>query len=110
MKMKLSGVTELKKDLLNQAKMEVVKTAVKYHTASLTEKAQRRVPVDTGFLKRSIIQEISDGGMTGTITAGADYAGYVEKGTRFMEAQPYMEPSFNEVKPAFIKDLERIKK
>ena len=29
MKMKLNGVTELKKDLLNQAKMEVVKTAVK---------------------------------------------------------------------------------
>ncbi len=110
MKMKLSGVTELKKDLLNQAKMEVVKTAVKYHTASLTEKAQRRAPVDTGFLERSITQKIENDGLTGIVTAGAEYAGYVELGTRFMSAKPYMEPSFNEVKPAFIKDLERIKK
>lgn len=110
MKVTLVGAADLKTDLLKASELEKVQEIVKYHTASLTQKAQRRVPVDTGFLKRSIIQEISGGGMTGTVTAGADYAGYVEKGTRFMAAQPYMEPSFNEVKREFLKDLERMKK
>jgi len=48
--------------------------------------------------------------MTGRVKATADYAGYVEKGTRFMAAKPYLEPSLNEVKPGFLDDLKRMKK
>ena len=86
----------------------MVKSIVRYHTSDLNRRAQVKVPVDTGFLKRSIRLSIEGGGLTGKVTAHADYAGYVEKGTRFMRAQPYMEPALNEVKEGFIADLERM--
>ena len=73
-----------------------------------TDKAQRNAPVDTGTLKRSIGIDISDGGMTATVEPTAEYAPYVELGTRFMEAQPHLKPAFEEQKKQFEKDLQKL--
>ena len=71
-------------------------------------KAQQKAPVDTGYLKRSIGLEFTDGGMSAEVEPTADYAPYVELGTRFMEAQPYLGPAFNEQKEKFKKDMKKL--
>ena len=53
--------------------------------------AKANAPVDTGLLRSSIDHKtIEDRAIIGTNT---EYAGYVEKGTRFQKAQPYLEPA-----------------
>ena len=69
--------------------------------------AQRRAPVDTGFLRNSI-QANKIGPAHWRVTVGADYGIYVEYGTRFMGAQPYLIPTVAEVGPAFIAAMRTI--
>ena len=61
----------------------------------------------TGATKRSISLELTAGGFEGHVKSGTDYSGYLEKGTRFMEAQPFMKPAFDEIEPQFIAELRR---
>lgn len=60
--------------------------------AAIERDAQRFAPVDTGELQGSIEAEPPAGGRV-RIVARADYAGYVELGTRHMSAQPYLSPA-----------------
>lgn len=108
MGIKLVGVQELSVALKRNMNMDAVKTAVKFNGSELQKKAEKNAPVDTGNLKRSIGLEIKDGGLTAECRAKAEYAGYVEYGTRRMEAQPYMGPAFNEQKKQFKKDLKEL--
>lgn len=69
--------------------------AAKQTAERVAELAGQFVPVDTGALRRSIRVEVMDD-LTLTVWAGddaVDYAGYVEYGTRFMAAQPFMTPA-----------------
>ena len=50
-------------------------------------------PVDTGTLRRSIHTVLSKGGLRAVVGPSADYAEYVEFGTRYMAARPYMRPA-----------------
>lgn len=56
-------------------------------------------PVDTGRLRSSIgvSQQSGSGGMVTTVEATADYALYVEEGTRYQRAQPYLRPALDQV-------------
>lgn len=56
---------------------------------AIISKAKADVPVDTGNLKRSLYYKILD---DGTLRVGdsADYALFVELGTRKAKAQPYL--------------------
>lgn len=62
--------------------------------------AQTSAPVDTGHLKNSIAADPD--GLTVTVTAGAGYADYVERGTSRMAAQPYLRPAFDALSPDLI--------
>ena len=53
--------------------------------------AQDIVPVDTGALHDSIDYEID--GHRVEIGSGLDYASFVECGTRYQRAQPYLRPA-----------------
>lgn len=53
--------------------------------------AKEAVPVRTGALRDSIDSEVS--GDTVTISAGENYAQYVELGTTARDARPYLKPS-----------------
>jgi HK97 gp10 family phage protein len=64
----------------------------------------------TGHLKRSIGLEISANGLTATVEPTADYAAYVEYGTRFMDAQPYLKPAYTEQLAKFKSDLSKLVK
>ena len=106
----LEGMHELQVKLKKCQNLTAVKTVVKKNGSRLQAKAMKEVPVDTGTLKRSIALEIENSGMTAVTEATAHYAAYQEYGTRFMAAQPYMRPAFNEVKEQFKKDLEKLVK
>ena len=105
---KFEGIAKLNKGLKKRMDMSAVKDTVKLNGSEMQKKAQRNAPVDTGNLKNNIGLEISDGGMTATVEPTAEYAPYVELGTRFMEAQPFLKPAFEEQKKRFEKDLNEL--
>lgn len=97
------GLTDLELDLAKMARGDAVKKAVRDSAAEFTRLAQRKAPVDTGNLQREIrMGKASDGGFTVEVDANADYSGYVEYGTRFMRAQPFMQPALDEEQPKFV--------
>ncbi len=59
--------------------------------------AKRIVPVRTGHLRNSIYSKID--GWVAQIGAEATYAYFVEFGTRFMQARPYLYPAIQEHLP-----------
>lgn len=105
-----NGISELKAKLKDMSKMEAAKKIVKMNGAEMQQNAQRFAPVDTGQLKRSIMLDITDNGMTARTEATVNYAAYVEYGTRYMAAQSYMRPAFNIQKATFINDLQNLTK
>ena len=70
---------------------QAVDTAFKTLGPQLLTQMQGRTPVDTGALKNS--ESMSVGGKQLTLTADTDHCGFVEFGTRYMSAQPYMRPT-----------------
>lgn len=62
----------------------------------------------TGTTGRSITKEVRDGGMTVAVGATMDYNPYTEYGTRYMSAEPILDPSLDVVRPQFVGDLDRI--
>ena len=64
------------------------------HVATVTVEADGGpVPVDTGFLKNSIKGDVDRSKAVGEVAVTAEYAAYVEYGTRHMAAQPYLTPA-----------------
>lgn len=116
---RIDGFDKLEAKLKKSMNMDAVKTVVKGNGAQLQTKAQENAPVGTpqstgipgyvgGTLKRSVELDITDGGLTAEVEPTADYAAYVEYGTRFMEAQPYLKPAYDEQKKKFVKDLNEL--
>lgn len=122
---KVTGFKELEMKLKRNADMQEVKKIVKEHGAKLQSKAQRNAVFKghfeydksvkalvfkepTGNLKRQIGLEIENAGLSAEVEPKADYSAYVELGTRFMQAQPYLGPAFNEQKEKFKKDMKNL--
>lgn len=108
MVIKFNGMAELTAGMRERMDMELAKKAVMLNGSELQQSAMRKAPVDTGQLKRSIMLDISGKGLVATVAPHTDYAAYVEYGTRYMNAQPYIRPAFNEQVVKFKRDLERI--
>ena len=92
-KVKIVGIEKLQKKLIRNMDASAVKTVVQKNGSEMQTKAQQKAPVDTGNLKRSIGLAMRDGGLTAEVEPTAEYAPYVEFGTRFMNAQPYLKPA-----------------
>ena len=107
---KIVGMEKLQRKLKQNVRMDDVKRVVRHNGAEMQTKAQQNAPVDTGTLKRSIGLEIADGGMSAEVEPMAEYAPYVELGTLFMEAQPYLKPAFEEQSKEFRKDMQKLVK
>ena len=105
------GDQELLNALEKMARTDVFKEVVKKNGSSLQKMAQRKAVFtkgySTGATKRSIKLELETSGLEARVKATTNYSGYLEVGTRKMEAQPFMQPAFNEVQPKFIDDLRR---
>lgn len=90
---KVVGVERVVGKLRKNATMDDVKNVVKSNVTEMTRNAQRLAPVDTGHLKGSIVASIDD--LEGSTDVGAHYARYVNDGTRYMGARPFLTSSFD---------------
>ena len=106
--MMFTGLNELQRGLIERSHLEEAKGVVAKYGSKLQTQAQENAPYHSGTLQRSIGLEIKYSGLTASIEATAHYAGYVELGTRFMAAQPYMKPAFNAVKGKFNAELKKL--
>jgi HK97 gp10 family phage protein len=74
----------------------VLHNAMANSVTKVRSTAQEIVPVRTGMLKKSIVDDVSDRPLQGIISVGQPYGEYVEFGTWKMRAQPYMRPAASE--------------
>ena len=120
-RLKIDGLEELQKQLKENATMEDVKKTIHDHGAMLQRKMQTKADFkegyQTGQTKRSIMIEISDGGLKATVGSdptfaetypNTEYAPYVEYGTRFMDAQPFVKPAYEEQAEKFERAMRRL--
>ena len=110
MSFKLVGVEAIQGKLRKNVNLSDVKRVVATNGAELTRNSQRLAPVDTGRLAGSINMSIEDGGMTAVTRDGVNYGKYLDTGTRFMSAQPFMTPAHNLQASKFKRDMEMLVK
>lgn len=91
----------------NAGALPKVVRAVTKNTTEMQYNAQRKAPVDTGFLKRDIHMHIAPNStnVTGSVSGDADYDPYQEYGTRYMPAHPHIRPAYYEQRDKFRRDM-----
>lgn len=104
----ITGVKELKGVIASARRDAPRQTAavVKNNAERIKTSARRRAPVDTWFMHDSIYTRHQ--GLKSIIHSPAPYSGYVENGTRFQDAQPFMFPAVEEIQEQFQKDLQDV--
>ena len=107
---RLEGFKEFQAKLKDSAKLDDVRRAVQYRGSRLQQIAHDLAPNRTGQLQRSITHEERDGGFTAEIAPHTNYAAYVEYGTRYKEARPYIRPAFMQESQGLKEDLKRLMK
>ena len=118
---KIIGHKKLDKKLRENLNMDAVKRVVQKNGDQMNEKmtSLARGTLEGGVFAKgysngdtasSINTVISDGGMTATVEPTTEYAPYPEFGTRFMEAEPYVRPAFEEQVMQFKKDMDKLTK
>ena len=113
-KLKVDGLEELQKKLKDNVTLDDVIKVVRHHGSELQQRMQDNADFSRGYqtgdTKRSIGLEITDGGMAAEAGPETDHSPYVEYGTRYMEAQPFVRPAFDEQKALFKKDMQKLVK
>lgn len=111
-KLKVDGLKELQKALKDKITLDDVKRVVSHNGQQLQTKMQTNADFkkgyQTGATKRSIGLEIQDGGFTAEVGPTTEYAPYLEYGTRYMEAQPFVRPAYEEQKQKFKSDMQKL--
>lgn len=111
---KIEGLQALISDLdARKYSGKQIRNIVMKNGADLQEDAQKRMTKTVAYVKgyskgttrRSTTLTISDDGMKATVAPGTAYFPYVELGTRFMEAEPTLNPAFQKIKQQFYKDV-----
>ena len=112
---RIEGLEELQKQLKKNANMDDVKKVVRYNGTQLQQKIQRNADFkkgyQTGTTKRSVGEAgvvFKDGGLTAESGPTTEYAEYLEFGTRFMDAQPFVKPALEEQSKKFESDLRKL--
>lgn len=109
---RIEGLEELQKKLKKNANMDDVKKVVRQNGSQLQQKIQRKADFQkgyqTGATKRSVTLEFSGDGLTAESGPTTDYAEYLEFGTRFMDAQPFVKPALEEQSKKFESDLRKL--
>lgn len=113
-KIKIEGIEELQKALKENVTMDDVKRVVRQNGTEMHQKIQRNADFDkgyqTGTTKRSIGLDFKDGGFTAEVEPTTEYSPYLEYGTRFMDAQPFVKPGYDEQAKQFKKDMQKLVK
>ena len=113
-KIEIRGMDKLQKALKENVTLDDVKTVVRHNGAEMQSKVQANAEFkkgyQTGTTKRSVGLNITDSGMTAEVEPTTEYSPYLEYGTRFMEAQPFVRPGFEDQAKQFKKDMEKLVK
>ena len=111
---KFEGLAELQKGLAKRIQLDDVKRVIKQNGAELQEKTMQNADFNkgyqTGTTKRSIGLEYKDNNLTAEVEPKTEYSPYLEFGTRFMEAQPFVKPAWEVQKEQFKKDMDKLVK
>ena len=109
---KIEGLDKLQKKLAKDVTMNDVKRVVRQNGAQLQSKIQEKAEFtkgyQTGTTKRSVMLEITDGGFTAESGPTTGYSPYIEYGTRFMDAQPFVQPAHEEQSAKFKSDMQKL--
>lgn len=112
--LKIEGLEELEKSLKQNVKLDDLKRVVRQNGSEMQQKIQRNADFDkgyqTGTTKRSIGLDFKDGGFTAEVEPTTEYSPYLEYGTRFMDAQPFVKPGYDEQAKQFKKDMQKLVK
>jgi len=114
MGVKINGLADLQGALKPNVTMDDVKRIVKTNGDRLTNVMKRQTTsayikgYSTGDTAGSINAEIRDGGLTVAVGATMNYNPYTEYGTRYMSAEPILDPSLEVVRPQYLGDLEKV--
>jgi HK97 gp10 family phage protein len=95
----VEGVEEFQAAMIkleSSMKNEVYRYLVSW-AADVKAEATRTVPVRTGYLRSTIYARVKD--WVVNIGADATYAYFVELGTKYMRAQPYLYPAIQKYLP-----------
>lgn len=110
----IKGLDKLQKKLKKNCTLDDVKTVVKQNGIEMQNKTVKNAVFtkgySTGTTKRSIRGETRDDGFTYAEGPTTHYAPYVEFGTRFMDAQPFVRPAFKQQVPMFKSDMKKLVK
>src|SRR5699024_11748902 len=94
---KFEGILELERALKKTEKIDDVKTTVRLHGFEMERTMKMNARFVRGYstrdTKRSIELKISPDGFTATVRPKTEYSPYLEYGTRFMSAQPFVKPT-----------------
>ena len=111
-KLSVKGISELEKKLKANVTLEDVKTVIRHNGAQLQSKMMQKADFtegyQTGTTKRSIRLDIEDGGMTAAVEPTTEYSPYLEYGTRYMHAQPFVRPALLEQETKFKADMQKL--
>ena len=114
MSIKLDGLEEFQRTLKKNVTMDDVKRIVRTNGQRLTNVMKRQTTnayvkgYSTGDTASSINAEERDGGLTVAVGATMNYNPYTEYGTRYMSAEPILDPSLEVIRPQFLGDLEKV--
>lgn len=113
-KIKVTGLKELQKALKDKVTMDDVKRVVRHNGSEMHRKivanADFKKGYQTGTTKRSIGLEIKENGFAAEVEPQTEYSPYLEYGTRFMEAQPFVKPGYEEQAKRFKSDMQKLVK
>lgn len=111
-KVEIKGLDKLQKKLKKNCTLDDVKTVVKQNGIELQSKTVSNAVFtkgySTGTTKKSIRGETRGGGFTYAEGPTTEYAPYVEHGTRFMDAQPFVGPAYHRQVPIFKSDMKKL--
>lgn len=108
----ITGLDKLEKQLKENVTMNDVKRVVRQNGAELQRQIQQNADFTRGYAtgqtKRSVGLDITDGGFAAESGPTTEYAEYLELGTRFMDAQPFVEPALETQTVKFKADMNKL--
>lgn len=111
-KLQIKGLDKLEKSLKENVTMNDVKRVVRQNGSQMQSKMQDNAEFSkgyqTGTTKRSIGLEIKDSGFTAEVEPTTEYSPYLEYGTRFMDAQPFVKPAHSAQEKKFKADMQKL--
>lgn len=111
-RIRFEGLEELDEKLRVNATLNDVKKVVRKNGQELQSGIQGNADFtqgyQTGQTKRSVRLDIKNSGLTAESGPTTEYAPYVNFGTRFMNAQPFVTDAYNEQVGKFKSDMQKL--